>query len=220
MTADPQIERLAKLDSGAISDALDSLGLSGAVTGIPPLAGGRKIAGRAATVRLGDREPEAGPKRHLCTGAVEAGGPGTVIVVEQRTGIDAAAWGGVLSNAAQYRGIAGVVVEGPARDIDESETLGFPVFARSATARTARGRIWEQAWDCPVTVGKILVSPGDLVVADKSAVVFVAANRAEEVLTAAERIAAKETLMIRSVREGTPAGTVMGADYESLLREK
>lgn len=217
MASDPLLERLEKLDSCAVSDALDSLGFVGAVTGIAPLAAGRRIAGRTATVKLGDREPESGAKRHLCTGAIEAGGPDTVIVVAQRTGIDAAAWGGVLSNAAQYRGIRGVVVDGPARDIDESNNLGFPVFARYATARTARGRVWEQAFDCPITVGTVTVSPGDLVIADSSAVVFIPADQAETVLATAERITAKEALMTDSVRQGTPASEVMGAEYESML---
>jgi hypothetical protein len=53
-----------------------------------------------------------GSHRHLCTTSIEAAQPGDVIVVEQRTGIEAAARGGMLSNAAKRRGLAGVIVEG------------------------------------------------------------------------------------------------------------
>ena len=77
--------------------------------------------------------------RHLCTAAIEAAAPGDIIVVEQSTGLDAASWGGNLALGAKMRGVAGVIVEGPARDIDDCRKLDFPVFARSHTARTARG---------------------------------------------------------------------------------
>ena len=214
---DKFVKRLLKLDSCAVSDALDSLGLDGAVTGIRQLSADQRIAGRVMTVKLGSDQPVSGPVRHLCSGAVEAAGRGDIIVVEQLTGIDAAGWGGVLSTAAIHKGIAGVILEGPARDIDESRALGFPVYARYATARTARGRIFEQEFDCPITVGNVEVYPGDLVIADASAVVFIKDERADEVLKAAERITAKEALMTSALKRGNPASEVMGADYESML---
>src|SRR5499427_10512528 len=176
--------RLARLDSCAISDALDKLGLSGAVTGIQRFSADRRIAGRVLTVKL-DRAEGRANTRHLCTAAIEAAQPGDIIVIEQRTGLDAASWGGNLSIGAKVRGIAGVIVEGPARDIDDSRRLDFPVFARNATARTARGRIVEVATNEPITVGDVTVHPGDYVVADASAVVFVAAKEIETVLEAA-----------------------------------
>lgn len=214
---DRLIERLGKLDSCALSDALDSLGLAGEVSGIRRLATGKRIAGRVVTVKLAAGKPSGQPPRHLCTAAIEAAGPGDVIVVEQRTGIDAAGWGGVLSNAARAKGVAGVIVEGPARDIDESMELDFPVYARMATARTARGRIYERDFDCEITVGEVTVRSGDLVVADSSAIVFVAPGRVDEVLRTAERIAAREALMTRAVLDGAPVSEVMGSDYEKML---
>ena len=214
---DKILKRLLKLDTCAVSDALDSLGLDGAVTGIRQLSTEQRIAGRVMTVKLGSDQPVGGPVRHLCSGAIEAAGPGDIIVVEQLTGIDAAGWGGVLSTAAKYKGIAGVILEGPARDIDESRAMGFPVYARHATARTARGRIFEQEFDCVITVGNVEVYPGDLVIADASAVVFIKDERAEDIIKAAERITAKEALMVEALQEGKPAGEVMGTDYESML---
>jgi regulator of RNase E activity RraA len=211
------VKRLQKLDSCAVSDALDSLGLPGCVSGIVQLAGDRRIAGRAVTVKLGTEKPADGSIRHLSTGAVEAAATGDVIVIEQHTGVEAAGWGGLLSNAAKYKGVAGAVVDGPARDIDESRELGFPVFARYATALTARGRIYEQNFNCPIRVGDIQVKPGDLVIADASAVVFITAQQADKVITIAERIAAREALMTRDIHQGITASQVMGADYESML---
>src|SRR5580700_6636671 len=115
-------ERLGRMDSCAVSDALDKLGLRGSVTGIPRVSTGHRIAGRVLTVKL-DRAEGRLATRHLCTAAIEAAFPGDIIVCEQRTGLDAACWGGNLTIAAQMRGVAGAIVEGPARDIDESRKL-------------------------------------------------------------------------------------------------
>jgi regulator of RNase E activity RraA len=214
---DEIISRLSRLDSCAVSDALDKLGLKGAVTGIRRYSTERRIAGRVLTVKLEAAKGRSNT-RHLCTAAIEAANPGDVIVVEQRTGIDAASWGGNLSIGAQVRGVAGVIVEGPARDIDDSRRLDFPVFARSHTARTARGRIVETATNQPITVGHVTVSAGDYVVADASGVVFVAQNEMERVVETAEAIMEREEAMAQALRAGTPISQVMGANYEQMLK--
>jgi regulator of RNase E activity RraA len=212
------VARLARLDSCAVSDALDKLGLPGAVTGIQRFSTDRRITGRVLTVKL-DRAEGRTNTRHLCTGAIEAAQPGDIIVIEQRTGLDAASWGGNLSIGAKVRGVAGVIVEGPARDIDDSRRLDFTVFARNATARTARGRIVEVATNEPISVGDVTVTPGDYVIADASAVVFVAAAEIERVLGTAEGIMAREDAMAKAIGEGTPISQVMGANYEHMLKK-
>jgi 4-hydroxy-4-methyl-2-oxoglutarate aldolase len=211
------IERLLKLDSCAVSDALDKLGLKGTVTGIERHSTDRRIAGRVVTVTLAPAEGRSNT-RHLCTAAIEAAQAGDIIVVEQRTGIDAASWGGNLALGAKMRGVAGVIVEGPARDLDDCRKLDFTVYARSHTARTARGRIVEVATNEPITVGDVTVTPGDYVLADASAVVFVQASEIERVVEAAESIMAREEAMAQALREGKPISQVMGANYEHMLK--
>lgn len=215
---DDIVARLARLDTPAVSDALDRLDLPGRVTGLPRLTTGRRIAGRAITVKLGIGKSLGGPPRHLCTSAVEAGGPGSVLVIEQRSGVEAAGWGGILSNGAKFRGIEGVVCDGPVRDVDESRDLDFPVFARRAIPTTARGRIVEEAFNEPVTIGDVTVCPGDYVLADGSGVCFLAAAQAAEILGVAEMVAKREALMTKAVLAGEPISKVMGADYEDMLR--
>src|SRR5580692_7057636 len=211
------VARLQKLDSCAVSDALDKLGLKGSVTGIHRFTTELRIAGRVLTVKL-DRAEGRSNTRHLCTAAIEAANPGDIIVVEQSTGLDAASWGGNLAIGAKMRGVAGVIVEGPARDIDDCRKLDFPVFARSHTARTARGRIVEVATNEPIRVGEVTVAPGDYAVADGSGVVFIAASDIARVLDAAEAIVAREEAMAQALREGVPISQVMGANYETMLK--
>jgi len=169
-----------------------------------------------ANVATGPQPPAA---RHLGTTAIESAQPGDVIVMEQRTGIDAACWGGNLSLGAKLRQVAGVIVDGPARDIDEAREYDFPIFARSTTSRTARGRIVETATNVAITVGDVTVSPGDFVVADGSGIVFVAQGDVERMLAAAEAVVAREHAMVAALRAGTPISQVMGIGYETMLKK-
>jgi len=219
--ADDFVKRLARLDCCAVSDAMDKLGLVGGVSGLDQRASTRRIAGRVVTYKLvpKDQAPTvSGPPRHLGTTAIEAAQPGDIVVVEQRTGLDAGSWGGILSLAAKVRGVAGVIADGPVRDIDEARGYDFPVYCRSLTARTARGRVAEAFTNEPVTVGEIAVHPGDYAIADASGVVFVRAHDIARVLDAAEAIAGREAAMARALMAGLPVSQVMGADYEHMLR--
>jgi 4-hydroxy-4-methyl-2-oxoglutarate aldolase len=212
------VTRLGRLDTCAVSDAMDKLGLRGVVTGIHQYSTQRKIAGQVITVKLGIDDGRPAAHKHLATTAIEMAKQGAVIVMEQRTGVAAAAWGGNLSLGAKIRGVAGVICEGPARDIDESRQHDFPVYARDHTCTTARGRLVEVATNEKITVGTVLVSPGDYVLADASAVVFIREADVSRVLDSAEKIVEKEKLMAEAIRSGTPIGQVMGADYESMLK--
>lgn len=218
--SDDILIRLARLDACAVSDALDQIGAPPSVTGLKALSVRRRISGRVTTVRLAAGKPtEGAPSKHLCTTAIDSSDAGAVIVVEQRTGVECAGWGGILSNAASGRDISGVIVEGLARDIDEAADIGFPVYARGGTARTARGRIHEAETGGTIQVGETAVSNGDYVVADSSGAAFVPADRIEAVLAAAERIAVKEAAMTKAVMSGQPVSDVMGASYEHLLEQ-
>lgn len=222
--SDDLVTRLARLDSCAVSDALDRLGLPGTVPGIRCLTvtGTVRVAGRVVTVRLGpaDGTPPLQSTRHLGTAAIEAAAPGDVIAIDHQGREDAAGWGGILSTAAKYRGVAGVIVDGACRDVDESREVGLPVFARTAVPFTARGRAVEKAFNESIRIGGVAVNPGDLVIADGSGVIFVSAAHAGEVLGAAEQIAAREAEMAKAVLAGQPVSQVMGANYESMLTRR
>jgi len=223
--ANRPIERLRRLDACAVSDALDKLGLQGAVSGLARQSSNRCIAGRVITVQLKaaalvqpGAENSHGTPRHLGTTAVEMAGPDHVIVIEQRSGLDAGSWGGVLSLAAKLKKVAGVIADGPVRDIDQAREYDLPIFCRALTARTARGRVAEAGTNVPVAIGEQTVHAGDYVIADSSAVVFVAAEKIEQVLDAAEEIAAREAAMAHALLAGQPVTEVMGAQYEHMLK--
>jgi len=211
------VARLRRLDSCALSDACDRLGLDDrVVTGLAPLTGAAQVAGRVVTVELGPWTG-GGEGPHLCAAATDASSADDVIVVAHHGRTDCAGWGGNLSRAARARGAAATIVDGAARDIDESRVVGHPVFALAATPRTARGRTEEVAWGGAVTIGGVAVDHGDYVVADSTGIVFVPAARIDEVLAAAEAIAAREAAMAAALDAGQPVSDVMGRDYETML---
>jgi len=144
---DSSTVRLNRLDCCAVSDAMDKLGLTDRVaSGLEQRSTQRRIAGRVVTYRLAPADQAAiaaGRPRHLGTTAIGLAVPGEVIVVEQRSGIDAGSWGGILTLGAKIMGVAGVIVDGPVRDIDEARSYEFPVYCRALTAKTARGRVAE-----------------------------------------------------------------------------
>jgi 4-hydroxy-4-methyl-2-oxoglutarate aldolase len=214
------VTALEQLDACAVSDALDSLGLPGSVVGITRLSTDARVCGEVTTVRLVPVGAAVVSSRHLGTAAIEASGPGHVIVVGNGGRMDVSGWGGNLSLAAAGRGIRAVIVDGACRDIDESREFGLPVFARGTVTRTARGRVVEDGWNVPVSIGGVAVEPGDFVVADGSGVVFVPRARVGEVIEKAAAIMEKERQMAERIRAGVPVSEVMGANYETMLGER
>ncbi|MCW3838305.1 RraA family protein [Sphingomonas canadensis] len=213
------LARLAAIDTCALSDALDKLGLAGQVTGLRRESGAGRVAGVAVTVKLGTGDPPPGPPTHLGCNAIEAADANTIIVVEQRTGVEAGCWGGLLTRGAIHAGVRAVVADGPVRDIDEARELGFAVFTNRLTCLTARARVVEKATNVPVEIGTVTVHPGDLIVADGSAVIVIRPEDADAVLTAAEGIVAREAAMIAEIARGTRMGAVLGGNYEHMLQK-
>jgi regulator of RNase E activity RraA len=217
MMEDEAISRLAKLDTCAVSDALDRLGLPGAVLGIGPLWACPRVVGRCVTVKIKPAGLEKS-RQHLCTSAIAAATPADVIVVDNGGRIDVAAWGGLLSLAAKVKQVRGVIVDGACRDIDESRELAFPVYGRAAVQVTARGRIMQQSFNEEIQFAGVQVHPGDLVIADASGAVFVPRAREADVIGQAEALAGREAAMADAIRKGRSVLEVMETmGYESML---
>jgi regulator of RNase E activity RraA len=214
------IERLAKLDTCAVSDALDSLNLKGATYGVRPMWPCPKIAGRAVTMKIKPAGLEK-PKHHLGTMPLDAAQTGDIIVADNGGRTDTSCWGGLLALAAKTKGISGVVIDGACRDIDESRDLEFPVYARGAVPMTARGRITQESYNQEIEFAGVQVHPGDLVMADGSGVVIIPRSKEEEVVRAAEAVAATEARMAEGIRQGLSVLDVLERlGYEQMLNKK
>jgi len=219
MSEDTLVDRLSALDACTVSDALDALAIKGATLGIVPQWPCPRICGRAVTVKLKPQGTEK-PTRHLGTEAIETANPGDVLVMEMAGRTDVPGWGGLLSLAAATKGLAGIVIDGACRDIDDSAGAKFPVFARAVVPITARGRVIQDSVNEEIQFGGVQVHPGDYVVADGSGTIIVPAARAEEVIAKGEEIAAREARMADAVRKGASIVEVMETGgYEQMLNK-
>lgn len=214
------LDRLSAFDACTISDALDTLGLDGAVDGIRPVWEGARTVGAVVTMKVVAAPGERAP-RHLGAAAIEMAGDGHVVVIEQQRDPElvSATWGGLLARAATLRGVAGVVIDGACRDVDEIRELGLGVWSRDVVPYTARRRYIESSVGEPITVGGVRIEMGDYVVADGSGVVFIRGEYLSRVLDLADRIAAKERLMAADLAAGVSPSVVLGKNYEELLDE-
>lgn len=212
-------ERLLKLSTTNVSDALDALGYKGSTYGVHQMyEGTRKIAGSAVTVKL-TAAGETKGTTHLGIQAIEAAQPGDVIVVDNGGRLDTSCWGGILANGANLKGISGVVIDGACRDVDDYVEIKFPVYARGSVVSTARGRIMEECTNSMIQFACVQVRPGDAVLADRSGVVFIPQEHFEAVLEKAEQLYAKEEAMLADLRAGMSSSEAdKKYGYENMLK--
>ena len=211
---------LVRFDTCILSDAMDRLGLAGATIGVRPAWKCPKIFGRAVTMKLKPAGIDR-PTQHLGTAAIEIAKPGEIIVIENRVRADAPGWGGLLSLAAKTKGLAGVVTDGPARDVDECEMLGFPVYSNSVVPISARGRIVQESVNKEIQFAGVQVRPNDLVIADGSGVVIIPQEKVAEVIAAATDMADREAEMAAEIKGGKSILEVLEQrGYEALTKKK
>lgn len=161
---------------------------------IRPIWKGARTAGPAYTA-------EAAPGDNLAIQrAVREAPEGSVLVVEAG-GLEFGHWGEMLTEIAKLRNLAGLVINGTVRDIDEIEQLGFPVFATGVAMRHAAKKE-KGATGTPITLSGRAVSTGDIVVADTDGVVVVPQESVAEALAGAQERAAKERVRLETIHGG------------------
>ena len=192
------IELLAKIPTASISDALDALGLPGSLEGIAPLETGNKICGPAFTVRYEPITAERGTVGDFLDDIA----PGSVILIDNQGRTDCTVWGGIMTETAFAKGIAGTVINGTCRDVATSLSIGYPIWSASRFMRTGKDRVKLAAVQENLTIDGVTITPGDLICGDSDGVLVVPAERADEVAALAESIENTETSIIEAVRSG------------------
>jgi len=215
------IHAFKKLSTTNVSDALDSIGLlRNAAVGVLPMWDCPKIVGPAVTLKIAaaGMTPSKG---HLGNEAIDVAKPGDVIVIDNGGRIDESCWGGILAFGAKKKGIAGIVIDGAHRDLDDIKKVRLPVFAKGVVPCTARGRIMQDATNTLIRCGNAQVRPGDIIMGDDNGVVVIPLEKAEDVLKAATEMFQKENTMIKEIATG---GSMQKVDkkfkYEQMTQKK
>lgn len=169
-----------------------------------PLQDGRKIAGPAVTAFCW---PGDNLMMHR---ALYLAQPGDVLVVVCQAELSGAQWGDLATRYALQKGLAGVVVQGCARDVDQVRALGLPVWSTHIWPihpdKSGHGSV-----NAPVVCEGVNVRPGDLIVADGDGVICVPRDDAARVIAAAQAKMRKEDEAAEKVRAGAAVWDISGA---------
>ena len=172
---------------------------------------GAKCAGPAFTVKTA---PGDNASLHESLDLIQAG---YVLVVDGDEFLERALWGAIMSKAAQVRGVAGIVMTGAVRDVDEIRELGFPAFSYGRSPATPynkiRGRIGE-----PIRCAGVDVSPGDIVYADEDGVMVIPQHQNLAVVAKAHHREKLEHQILEGLDRGEPLSSLLSILRQPLAR--
>jgi len=198
MSTDSNVERASRLDTTAISDAMDRLGIAGQCLGIKPLEHKFRLTGRAFTILYG---PSATPSGTVGD-YIDDVEPGGIVVLDNGGRENATVWGDILTWVAHERRIGGTVIDGACRDTHLAHQLAYPIFSRSYSMRTGKDRVQVEAMGGTVNIGDARCDAGDILRGDSDGVVVIPKAHEVAILDAAEQIDGVENEIRRAVQQG------------------
>ncbi len=198
MATDSNVERASRLDTTALSDAMDRLGIAGQCLGIKPLEHKFRLTGRAFTILYG---PSASPSGTVGD-YIDDVEPGGIVVLDNGGRENATVWGDILTWVAHERRIGGTVIDGACRDTHLSHQLAYPIFSRSYSMRTGKDRVQVEAMGGTVNIGDARCDAGDILRGDSDGVVVIPKAHETAILDAAEQIDGIENEIRRAVQQG------------------
>ena len=205
MATKAQLESLSRYGTATIHEAL---GKSGNLPfELKPLAAGMRVCGPAYTVKA-----KAFSNINLHRAYANAQ-PGDVIVADCSGAYEAGYWGDLLTAGAMRQGISGLVIDACVRDADAIETLGFAVFCRGIAIR-GTGKDPGGSLNQPITIGDIIINPGDIVVGDRDGVVIVPKERLQEAIDNSWKREEKEAAVRARLNKGETSLQIYGWDKD------
>ena len=181
-----------------ISDAMHRKGV---LQGIRPLFEGVKLVGKAVTVQTYEGD-WAKPVE-----ATDVAGPGDVIVVYGGSK-EVALWGELASWSCKQKGIAGIVIDGGVRDVEEIRRIKFPVFARYVAPNAGEPKGFGEL-NAEIKCGGEYVRPGDWIIGDDNGVVVVPKERAYEIARRAKEVWKNEERIREEIKRGKTLSQVL-----------
>ena len=181
-----------------ISDAMHK---TGAMQGIRPIRLGFHMVGRALTVRTIDGD-WAKPIE-----AIDKAVKDNVIVVDVGGGMTAI-WGELATWSAKLKGLAGVVIDGAVRDLDDIVKIDFPIFCRHISSNAGEPKGFGEI-EAEITCGTQTVQTGDWIIGDDSGVVVVPQAIAQEIANRALDVKEHENRIREEIKKGGSLGSVV-----------
>jgi 4-hydroxy-4-methyl-2-oxoglutarate aldolase len=194
------------LFSAVVGDVLDTMGFRHQFLPreIQPLRDDMVVVGRAMPVLHADIEKEGDSPFGRMLLALDDLKPGEVYLAAGASQ-DYALWGELMSTRAKHLGAAGAVLHGMTRDTPGILALNFPTFATGRYAQDQRGRGTVLDFRVPVTMGRVRVSPGDIVLADLDGAIVIPQEAEEEAIRRALEKASTENRVRVAIEKGMGA---------------
>jgi len=187
------LEKWREIPSTVLSDELNRS--QGFHAGIKRIGSGRnRIAGPALTAKTVEGDGLA--VHH----AAAIAGPHDIIVVEATGGGYTAVWGAFLHRTAEFRKVAGVIIDGYVRDHAELERSEVACFARGLVSAGARAQ-WGGEINCVISAGGRSVQPGDLIIADEDGIVVAPCQDYAQLYQKCRRRLDDEDRILRAISE-------------------
>ena len=191
-------ELFMQVSTPNISDAMHRKGV---LRGIKPLFEGIKLVGKAVTVQTFEGD-WAKPVE-----ATDVAKAGDVIVVYAGAK-DVAPWGELASWSCKQKGIAGFVIDGAVRDVDEIRRIKFPVFAKYIVPNAGEPKGFGEL-NTEIKCGGETVKPGDWIIGDDNGVVVVPKERAYEMARRAKEVWKTEERIREEIKRGKTLSQVL-----------
>ncbi|HLJ06292.1 MAG TPA: RraA family protein [Acetobacteraceae bacterium] len=177
---------------------------------IQPLLRRKRVAGTAITVAI------PGPDSTLLHHALGLLRPGDILLVDRLADDRHACWGGGVTVAAKAAGAKAGVVDGPCTDLEEVEASDFPLWCRGIAPITTRIYDLGGRLNKPISIGGVVVMPGDAVLCDESGVLVLPPGEAESEARAAIERQARGLATQDRVAKGERLGVISGATAKVL----
>ncbi len=202
------MEVLQRVNTGMLIDALAMSGIQGGIIGIHPIRGfeDAKVIGRAATAQFAP--PRADTPKLSMYGIARATSPGSVLVVDA-DGIPGHVVGDNVAECARRAGIVGIVVNGGVRDVTGLREAGLPIYSSAGLTVRQPANMVLSAHDIPVSIGGVLIRPGDVIFADEDGVVAIPAAALDTVIENMKTIFEVEEGMGKAIREEAPVEEIV-----------
>lgn len=188
------LEKLRDVSSATASAMLHKMGIRQTfIKGPLPRVPGAKVVGSAVTLQfMPQREDVASGVRQEHAEKVsalwsvfETVEPGDILVVQAWGDMYTGCMGEMLATYFKTRGGIGIVVDGCVRDWPRIQEIGVPLWTVGFTPNYAsQSTLFPWAYNVPVAVSRVLVLPGDIIIADDDGAVVVPAKLAETVAQA------------------------------------
>ncbi|UTD28583.1 methyltransferase [Bradyrhizobium sp. WD16] len=167
-----------------------------------PILPERTMAGPAFTV-LGKVDPAADAHETLLrwTGLLSQAPTGSVWVSQPNDRV-VAHMGELSAETLKHKGLRGSVADGFVRDARFLLEIGFQCWCRGFTPRDIVGYWLPAATNVEIRIGEVIIAPGDYMIGDRDGLIRILAGTAEEVVAAAEKAMATESMVRKAILAG------------------